>query len=79
MAVDIKVAPDEKLELVQTYITDTNLNSDYFNISELPDTFSGGKNAFLIAGSDKLLANTEIKIQIRDAAGNVCYVEYSNG
>jgi hypothetical protein len=79
MAVDIRVAPDEKLELVQTYITDTNPNSDYFVISELPDTFSGGKNAFLIAGSDKLLANTEIKIQIRDAAGKVCYVEYSNG
>ena len=79
MAVDIKVAPDEKLELVQTYITDTSLNSDYFNISELPDTFSGGKNAFLIAGTNKLLANTEIKIQIRDAAGKVCYVEYANG
>lgn len=79
MAVDIKVAPDEKLELVQTYVTDTNLNSDYFNISELPDTFSGGKNAFLLAGSDKLLANTEIKIQIRDANGNLCYIEYSNG
>jgi hypothetical protein len=79
MAVDIKVAPDEKLELVQTYITDTNSNSDYFNISELPETFSGGKNAFLVAGSDKLVANTEIKIQIRDADGNVCYIEYSNG
>jgi hypothetical protein len=79
MAVDIKVAPDEKLELVQTYITDTNPNSDYFVITELPDTFSGGKNAFLIAGSDKLLSNTEIKIQIRDANGKVCYVEYSNG
>ena len=79
MAVDIKVAPDEKLELVQTYITDTNSNSDYFNISELPDTFSGGKNAFLLAGSDKLVANTEIKIQIRDSEGKVCYIEYSNG
>ena len=79
MAVDIKVAPDEKLELVQTYITDTNSNSDYFNISELPDTFSGGKNAFLLAGSDKLLSNTEIKIQIRDSEGKVCYIEYSNG
>jgi len=79
MAVDIKVAPDEKLELVQTYITDTNPNSDYFVISELPDTFSGGKNAFLIAGSDKLLANTEVKVQVRDAAGNVCYIEFSNG
>jgi hypothetical protein len=79
MAVDIKVAPDEKIELVQTYITDTNSNSDYFNISELPETFSGGKNAFLLAGSDKLLANTEIKIQIRDSEGKVCYIEYSNG
>jgi hypothetical protein len=79
MAVDIKVAPDEKLELVQAYITDTNPNSDYFNISELPDTFSGGKNAFLIAGTDKLVSNSEIKIQIRDAAGKVCYIEYSNG
>ena len=79
MAVDIKVAPDEKLELVKTYITDTNPNSDYFVISELPDTFSGGKNAFLIAGSDKLLGNTEIKVQIRDAAGNVVYHEYSAG
>ena len=79
MAVDIKVAPDEKLELVQTYITDTNSNSDYFNISELPDTFSGGKNAFLLAGSDKLLANTEIKVQIKDSEGKLCYIEYSNG
>jgi hypothetical protein len=79
MAVDIKVAPDEKLELVQTYITDTSLNSDYFNISELPDTFSGGKNAFLIAGSTKLLANTEVKIQIKDSLGNIVYTEYSHG
>jgi hypothetical protein len=79
MAVDIKVAPDEKLELVQTYITDTSLNSDYFNISELPDTFSGGKNAFLIAGSNKLLANTEVKIQIKDSLGNIVYTEYSHG
>jgi hypothetical protein len=30
MAVDIKVAPDEKLELVQTYITDTNSNSELY-------------------------------------------------
>jgi hypothetical protein len=79
MAVDIRVSPEEKLELVQTLIVDTSLNSEYFNISELPDTFSGGKNAFLLAGSDKLLANTEIKIQIRDASGNLCYIEYANG
>lgn len=79
MAVDIKVAPEEKLELVQTLITDTSINSEYFNISELPDSFSGGKNAFLIAGSDLLEANSEIKIQIRDAAGNIVYHEFSDG
>jgi hypothetical protein len=79
MAVDIKVAPEEKLELVQTLIVDTNTNSEYFNISELPDSFSGGKNAFLIAGSDLLEPNTEIKIQIRDADGNIVYHEFSDG
>ena len=79
MAVDIKVASDEKLQLVQTYFTDNSPSSDFFNITELPDTLSGGKNAFLIAGSDKLFPQSEIKVQIRDAAGNVCYVEYANG
>ena len=79
MAVDIKVAPEEKLELVQTLIVDSSVNSEYFNISELPDSFSGGKNAFLIAGSDLLAPNSEIKIQIRDAAGNIVYHEFSDG
>ena len=79
MAVEIKVAPDEKLELVQVLIEDTNPTSEYFNITELPDTLSGGKNAFLIAGSDKLLSNTEVKVQIRDANGKVLYHEFSNG
>jgi len=79
MAVDIKVAPEEKLELVQTLIVDNSANSEYFNISELPDSFSGGKNAFLIAGSDLLQSNSEIKIQIRDAAGNIVYHEFSDG
>jgi hypothetical protein len=79
MAVDIKVAPDEKLQLVQTFIVDNSPSSDFFNITELPDTLSGGKNAFLIAGSNKLSPQTEVKVQVRDAAGNVCYVEYANG
>ena len=79
MSVDIKVAPDDKLQLVQTYFTDNSPSSDFFNITELPDTLSGGKNAFLIAGSDKLFPQSEVKVQVRDAAGNVCYVEYANG
>jgi hypothetical protein len=79
MSVDIKVAPDDKLQLVQTYFTDNSPSSEFFNITELPDTLSGGKNAFLIAGSDKLFPQSEVKVQVRDAAGNVCYVEYANG
>ena len=65
MAVEIKLAPDEKLELVRAQITDTSLNSNYFNVTELSDTFSGGKNAFLIAGSELLEPNTEVKVQIK--------------
>jgi hypothetical protein len=79
MSVDIKVAADDKLQLVQTYFNDNSPSSDFFNITELPDTLSGGKNAFLIAGSDKLFPQSEIKVQVRDAAGNVCYVEYADG
>ena len=79
MAVEIKVAPDERLEYVSVYDNDTAANSKYFNITELSDTFSGGKNAFLIAGSDLLVPSTEVKVQVRDAAGNCLYVEYSNG
>jgi hypothetical protein len=79
MSVDIKVAADDKLQLVQTYFTDNSPSSDFFNITELPDTLSGGKNAFLIAGSDKLFPQSEVKVQVRDAAGNVCYVEYADG
>ncbi len=79
MAVEIKVAPDERLELVRAQITDTTLNSEYFNVTELSDTFSGGKNAFLIAGSELLEPNTEVKVQIRDSAGEVLYCEFSDG
>lgn len=79
MAVEIKVAPDEKLELVRAQIIDNSLNSNYFNVTELSDTFSGGKNAFLIAGSELLEPNTEVKVQIRDSAGEVLYCEFSDG
>jgi hypothetical protein len=79
MAVEIKLAPDERLELVRAQITDTSLNSDYFNVTELSDTFSGGKNAFLIAGSELLQPNTEVKVQIRDSANKVLYCEFSDG
>ncbi len=69
----------ENLENYNTFIRDTAPNSRYFNITELPDTFTGGKNAFLIAGSNELVADTIIKIEIKDSAGNVIYNEPGEG
>ena len=47
-------------------------NSDYFRITELGRTF-GGKNGFLIEGSECLKETTEIKIEILDVNGNPVY------
>ena len=38
-----------------------NSANKYFKLTELPDTFTGGKNAFLIQGSEYLVAEIEIK------------------
>jgi hypothetical protein len=79
MAVEVKVAPDERLEYTSVFLEDRRVTSQYFNLTELPDTFTGGKNAFLIAGTDYLEPNTEVLVQIRDASGRVVYTESSDG
>jgi hypothetical protein len=79
MAVEVKVAPDERLEYISVFLEDRRTLSQYFNLTEYPDTLTGGKNAFLIAGTDYLEPNTEVQIQIRDAKGNVVYTESSDG
>jgi hypothetical protein len=79
MSVIKKTLFDEKLEKVNVLINDTDPNSKYFKITELPDTFTGGKNAFLIQGSEYLVSDTLIKIQIKDANGDVIYHEPGEG
>jgi hypothetical protein len=79
MAVEVKVAPDNQLELKSVFLEDRRVTSQYFNLTELPDTFTGGKNAFLIAGTDYLEPNTEVLVQIKDANGRVVYTESSDG
>jgi hypothetical protein len=79
MAVEVKVAPDNQLELKSVFLEDRRVTSQYFNLTELPDTFTGGKNAFLIAGTDYLEPNTEVLVQIRDSTGRVVYTESSDG
>jgi hypothetical protein len=48
-------------------------------ITELPDTFTGGKNSFLIAGSDLLVADTKILIEIKSSDGSIIYNEPGEG
>jgi hypothetical protein len=62
-----------------TFIADTLPSSLYFRISEFNDTFTGGKNGFLIEGSEHLLESTEIKIEIIDVDGNPIYYEPGDG
>jgi len=79
MAITKKTLFAENLDRYNTFVQDTNPNSTYFNVTELPDVFTGGKNAFLIAGSSQLVADTLIKIEIKDAAGNIIYQEPGEG
>ncbi len=79
MAILKKTLFDEQLETVNVLINDTDPNSRYFKITELPDTFTGGKNAFLIQGSSELVLDTIVKIQIKDSQGNIIYHEPGEG
>jgi hypothetical protein len=67
------------LTYYETFVVDTNPNSDYFKITEFKDTFTGGKNGFLIEGSEHLMESTEIKVEIIDVNGNPIYYEPGNG
>jgi hypothetical protein len=69
----------QPLTTFQTFINDVNPNSDYFRITEFKDTFTGGKNGFLIEGSEHLKESTEIRVQILDVAGNSVYYEPGDG
>ena len=74
-----KYSPLQNLSSFQTFIIDENPNSDYFRITEFKDTFTGGKNGFLIEGSEYLKESTEIKVEILDVNGDPIYYEPGNG
>ena len=79
MAIIKKFSPKENLNAFSTFVTDTNPNSDYFRITEFKETFTGGRNGFLIEGSEHLKETTEIKIEILDVNGNALYFEPLRG
>jgi hypothetical protein len=79
MAIIKKTLSAENLDKFAVLVNDIDVNSKYFKVTELPDTFTGGKNAFLIQGSEYLVADTLIKIEIKDAQGNIIYHEPGEG
>ena len=80
MACIVKVGSKfENLSGYNTFITDKEINSQYFRISKFADTFTAGKNLFLMEGSEFLKQSTDIKIEIVDAEGNTLYVEPGRG
>ena len=79
MAVIQKTLFAKNLDRYSVLVNDVDPNSRYFKITELPDTFTGGKNAFLVAGSDLLVADTKILIEIKSADGSIIYNEPGEG
>jgi len=79
MAIIKKQLFPQNLNKYSVLVNDIDPNSKYFNITELPNTFTGGKNAFLVAGSENLVPDTLIKIEIKDAKGNIIYNEPGQG
>jgi hypothetical protein len=79
MAVIKKTLFAKNLDKFAVLVNDTQADSKYFKITELPNTFTGGKNAFLIAGSEQLVPDTRIQIELKDSAGNIIYHEPGEG
>ena len=52
------------LKNVDVLIRDTSYESDYFNVIECPSVLTQGKSSFLIAGSDRLKAGVDIKMEL---------------
>jgi hypothetical protein len=58
-------------------IEDRKPNSDYFQVTEFPETIPGGKSFFKISAAAGLLRpESEIRVEILDESGQVIYSEY---
>lgn len=57
----------KNLASYDVYIEDTTLSSVYFEVTNLPQYFTGGRNSFLVGGSSVLQNGSSIQIEILDA------------
>jgi hypothetical protein len=65
----IKELQPKNLAKYDVYVEDTSSTSAYFQITNLPSQFTGGRNSFLLAGSPLLAPGSSIQIEIIDANG----------
>jgi len=79
MAIIKKQIFSQDLDRYSVFLEDTDSKSKYFKVTQLPDIFTGGKNAFLIQGSEHLVKGSYLSIEIKDSNGDVIYYEPANG
>ncbi len=61
------------LKNVDVFIEDTDPNSKYFNIFDLPEELPLGCSSFLIEGSELLKKEVNLKIELLDSQNNVVF------
>ena len=72
----IKLNQPKYLSQGQYLIADTDPDSLYFDVSEVPDILTGGKNLFMLKGNRDLLApGSVIEIEVTDLNGRPIYHE----
>lgn len=65
----------QDLAKYRVWLIDNSPSSNYFKIIEMPETLTGGKNAFLIVGTPNLVPTTEVKVEVIDSNGNAIYIQ----
>jgi hypothetical protein len=73
MAKTRKTLQLKNLAKYDVLIQDTSPTSAYFQVTNLPQSFTGGRNSFLLAGSSALKSASSIQIEILDAEGSPIY------
>ena len=69
------LTPRKDLEKVVVKESDSLSKNKFFGVSEFPQEFTSGKNAFLIRGSKYLTNDAKVQIEVIDSGGNGVSVE----
>ena len=63
------------LKDLDVLVEESGLSSQYFNVLDVPENIPKGSSSFLIAGSELLKNNVELRVEILDSQGNPIYSE----